>query len=71
MINTKAIKLRMEELSLNQTQIAVDLGIAQSTLNQKINNTRPMFLDEVEKLQSLLKISDSEFSNYFFYHGVA
>lgn len=71
MINTKAVKERMEELSLNQTQVAVDLGIAQSTFNQKINNTRPMFLDEVEKLQNLLKISDSEFSNYFFYHEVA
>lgn len=71
MVNTKKIKARMTELDLNQTEVAAQIGIAQSTFNQKINNTRPLFLDEVEKLQALLKIDNADFSEYFFYHGVA
>lgn len=71
MVNTKKIKARMTELDLNQTEVAAQIGIAQSTFNQKINNTRPLFLDEVEKLQALLKIDNADFSEYFFYHVVA
>lgn len=71
MVNTVRIKSRMTELCLNQTVIAAQLGIAQSTFNQKINNSRPMMLAEAEKLQEILKISDDEFCNYFFCRGVA
>jgi transcriptional regulator with XRE-family HTH domain len=71
MVNTQKIKARMTELDLNQTEVAAQIGIAQSTFNQKINNSRPLFLEEVEKLQELLKIDNADFSDYFFYHGVA
>lgn len=71
MVNTNKIKARMIELNLNQTEVAAQIGIAQSTFNQKINNARPMFLEEVEKLQELLNIDNADFGEYFFYHGVA
>lgn len=59
----------MAELQLTQKDVAESLGLAQPTVNQKINNIRPMDLDEAEKLSDLLNISPEEFSVYFFYKG--
>lgn len=67
MINTNKIKGRMAEFQLTQKDVADSLGIAQPTANQKINNIRPMDLDEAEKLSDLLKIPPGEFASYFFY----
>lgn len=66
MVNTPKIKGRITELSLSQNDVAKALGIAQSTLNQKINNIRPINLNEAEKIQKLLQVPDSEFTTYFF-----
>lgn len=71
MVNTTKIKARMVELELNQTGVAAEMGIAQSTFNQKINNTRPMSLDEAEILQRILKVADADFGEYFFSRRVA
>ena len=67
MINTNKIKGRMAEMRITQKEVAIELGIAQPTANQKINNIRPMDLEEAEKLSKLLKISPQEFGAYFFY----
>ena len=69
MINTNKIKGRMSEMQLTQKDIAEKMGLAQPTVNQKINNIRPMDLDEAEKLSDILKISEEEFPSYFFYRG--
>lgn len=71
MVNTQKIKARIIEVGLNQTTVAAALEIAQSTLNQKINNARPMTLEEAERLQAILKIPDPEFCAYFFSATVA
>ena len=42
MINTNKIKGRMAELQITQKDVANSLGLAQPTINQKINNIRPM-----------------------------
>lgn len=68
MINTNKIKGRMAELQLTQKDIADSLGLAQPTVNQKINNIRPMDLNEAEKLSILLNISPEDFAVYFFYN---
>lgn len=65
-INSKKIKGRMRELDITQMDVAKALKIAQPTANQKINNIRPLNLDEAEILAELLKISDDEFGIYFF-----
>ena len=57
----------MAELQLTQKDVAKVLNIAQSTANQKINNIRPMDLDEAEKICDLLKIKPTEFEIYFFH----
>lgn len=66
MVNTNKLKGRMAELQLTQKDIAIGLGLAQPTVNQKINNIRPMDLNEAEKLSEILKIPTSEFGVYFF-----
>lgn len=66
MINTAKIKGRLRELGKTQADLADYTGIAQSTVNQKINGDRPLFLDEAEQFAIFLGIKDSEFCFYFF-----
>jgi transcriptional regulator with XRE-family HTH domain len=67
LINTNKIKGRMAELQITQKDVANSLGLAQPTVNQKINNIRPMDLNEAEKLSDLLHIEPKDFAVYFFY----
>lgn len=66
MINSNKIKARLVELGMTQKDISSYLGISQPAVNQKINNIRPMGLDEAEKIANLLRISSEEFKEYFF-----
>lgn len=66
MINTGKIKGKMVEMQITQRDVADKLEIAQSTLNLKINNRRPMNLNEAEKICELLNISANEVGEYFF-----
>lgn len=66
MLNSNKIKGRLVELGLTQKDVADALNIAQPTASQKINNIRPMDLNEAERLAKLLKINESEFQLYFF-----
>lgn len=66
MVNTQKIKKRMKELKLSQGDLANALNIKRPTMSQKINNVRPIGLDEAEKLCEVLKINPLEFSSYFF-----
>ena len=56
LINTLKIKGRIVELGLTQKDLAEELGIAEPTISQKINNVRPMGLCEAEKIAILLEI---------------
>lgn len=71
MVNTNKLKGRIVEMGFTQADGAKCLEIAQPTFSQKINNVRPMDLDEAEKLAAWLSIPDSEYSVYFFWHPVA
>lgn len=71
MINTNKIRGRIVELGMTQKDVASELKLALPTVSQKINNVRPMTLDEAEKLGKLLKIKDSEFTVYFFVNYIA
>lgn len=66
LINSNKLKGRLVEKGLTQKDVADILGIAQPTVNQKINNVRPMGLNEAEKLAELLDIKPEEFQIYFF-----
>lgn len=66
MVNSNKLKGRLTELGLTQKSLSEYLGLSQPTINQKINNIRPMDLNEAEKIAELLKISAEEFQIYFF-----
>lgn len=65
MINTAKLKGRMAEMELTQKDIAKEMKLATPTVNQKINNLRPMSLEEAEQLSKILKIESAEFGKYF------
>lgn len=71
MVNSKMLKERAKAMGVRQKDIADVLGIQQSTVNQKINNVRPMMLSEAECIASILDIRDEEFSAYFFAKEIA
>ena len=66
MLNTIAIKRRMKEIGITQAELAKEINVKTPTMNQKINNIRPLTLDEAEKMAKRLLINDSEFGAYFF-----
>lgn len=66
MLNAAKIRGRMAELGLTQKDVGEALGIAASTVSQKLNHIRPMDLEEAEKLARLLKVEKIDFGSYFF-----
>ena len=66
MVDTNAVILRMTEMGIKQRDVAQAWSCAQSTVSLKLNNKRPLMLDEARILQILLKISDEEFCSYFY-----
>lgn len=69
MINAYAIKRRCKELGLTQADLARACGIKQSTMCMKLNNKRPMILQEAEAITRVLRIPMMEFGMYFFHDG--
>lgn len=49
MLNTDRIKARLEELNMTQADLAEVISVAVPTMCQKINNIRPLSLDEARK----------------------
>ncbi len=67
MVNSAAIKKRMNDLDVDQADCANALNIKQSTYCLKINNKRALSLDEANALAKFLLITNDEFPFYFFY----
>lgn len=66
MVNSEMLKRRAAELGVRQLDIANALGLQQSSVNLKLNNRRPMTLEEAETIAGLLQITDDMFATYFF-----
>lgn len=66
MVNVNKIKARIVELGMSQGDVAEKMKLAQPTLSQKLNNIRPMDLNEAEKLSQILMIPAEKFCDYFF-----
>lgn len=67
MIDKKAVRKRMIDLDLKWQDVADSMGLAASTIRQKVYNVRPMTLEEAYSLQQILKIDDNQFLDVFFY----
>ena len=66
MPDAERLKARMRELRITQEKLAEQLNLATPTISQKINNRRPFYLEEAEKVAKILKISNKDFGLYFF-----
>lgn len=68
MINSNKIKGRLVELGLTQKDVAAKdvWDCALPTVSQKINRVRPITLDEANALAKLLKLTVSEYWEFFF-----
>ena len=64
------IRLRTNA-GLTQAQLAGKLGIKAPTMNQKLNNVRPMFLHEADIVAKELGIGPELFCAYFFWNEIA
>lgn len=71
MVNTALIKQKMSELQITQKGLATYLGLKAPTVSQKINNLRPISLDEAEIIASVLGITTEDFTSYFLWQPVA
>ena len=71
MVNSRKLKARMVEQNITQSELAKAMSLSQATVNQKINNTRAMTIDEAFFIQNYLSISKDEFKLYFFDNKVA
>lgn len=71
MVNSDKLKGIMKEKRMTQADAAKILGLSECTVNQKINNVRPFFLDEAELLANVLEIDSGSFGTYFFNSEVA
>ena len=65
MVNSDKLKGIMREKRMTQADAAKLLGLSECSVNQKINNVRPFFLDEAEKLANALEIDSGGFGVYF------
>lgn len=66
MINSRRLKGRLVEKGFTQKEIANRLGIAQASMNLKLNGQRAMSIDEACFLAEILDINPLEFSDFFF-----
>lgn len=71
MVNSQRIKERMKAIGITQAELAARIGIKAPTMNQKINNVRPMYLHEVEIVAEVLDIGPNLLFSYFFWHEIA
>lgn len=71
MVNANKLKARIVELGKVQSDVAKSLNMAQPTFSQKVNNIRPMDLNEALEIAKYLEIPVSEYAEYFFYTPVA
>jgi len=69
--NTDLIKDKMAEKGISQADLARMMGLAQPTVCQKINGSRPFFLDEAKQVAEILDIPSADFGKYFFKPEIA
>lgn len=66
MVNTSKIKARIVERNTTIGKLASEMGLSAYSLGRKIGGRSVMTLDEADKLQHLLSISDNDFKSYFY-----
>ena len=71
LVDSKRIRARMIMLGLRNRDLAKAWGRAEQTASQKLNGTRPLSLEEANKLAQLLKLSEVEYYVFLFKQEIA
>ena len=71
LVDSKRIRARMIMLGLRNRDLAKAWGGAEQTASQKLNGTRPLSLEEANKLAQLLKLSEVEYYVFLFKSEIA
>lgn len=71
MVNTLKIKGKIAENGKTIQEISREMNLSAYQLGKKIAGTADMTLSEADTLQSILKIPDADFLDYFFSRQVA
>lgn len=66
MVNSERVKQRMKMLGITQSDLAGKLSMSIPGLSLKLNNKRPLLLEEAEEISQILEIEDRDFRSYFF-----
>lgn len=65
LINAEKIKQRMREKRITQQELADELGLKISSMNQKLCGKRTIYLHEAVRICEVLKIPPEKFAHYF------
>lgn len=60
MTNTQLFLKILKEKNMKQKELAAAIGISRQSMSYKINNTREFVPSEIEKICSILEITDLE-----------
>ena len=60
-----ALKGRIREMGVTYDEVAKDVGIATSSLSNKINGFYPMTADEMQRIATMLEIKPQDVARFF------
>lgn len=58
MVNKNLLRSRIAEKGLTQAALAKGIGVSKNTISSKINNKTPFNTDEIDRICSLLDITE-------------
>ena len=71
MVDTRLLRIKIEEKRTNISEIASKMGIDKATLYRRIANSVTFTIGEVGKIAEILNLTHDEAVSIFFSHDVA
>ena len=71
MVDTRLLRIKIEEKRTNISEIASKMGIDKATLYRRIANSETITIGEVGKIAEILNLTHDEAVSIFFSHDVA
>ena len=71
MVDTRLLRIKIEEKRTNISEIASKMGIDKATLYRRIANSETFTIGEVGKIAEFLNLTHDEAVSIFFSHDVA
>ena len=71
MVDTRLLRIKIEDKRTNISEIASKMGIDKATLYRRIANSETFTIGEVGKIAEILNLTHDEAVSIFFSHDVA